>query len=174
MHVPKVLICLLAIAASSAWAGTAHEHGVARLDVAVDGPRVSIAMTSPLENLLGFERAPRSDAEHKKVAALLAILRDGAKLFRVDAAAACVPGNVELESAVLKLGAAQVATAGTHHDLAAHWEFSCARAAQITALELGLFDALPRLQRIEVQAVAPQWQRKLTLKRPARRVPLNR
>jgi hypothetical protein len=41
----------------------AHVHGQMKLDVAIDGPTVVIDMESPLDNIVGFERAPKTDAE---------------------------------------------------------------------------------------------------------------
>ncbi|MGB0128732.1 MAG: DUF2796 domain-containing protein [Rhodocyclaceae bacterium] len=39
----------------------AHEHGVAKLDVASDGGALAINVESPLDNRVGFEHAPRTD-----------------------------------------------------------------------------------------------------------------
>ena len=44
-----------------------HQHGVAKLDVAYDQGALSIELEAPLDVLLGFERAPRPDAERKSV-----------------------------------------------------------------------------------------------------------
>ena len=38
----------------------AHVHGAVQLEVALDGPTLSIALEAPLDSLLGFERAPRT------------------------------------------------------------------------------------------------------------------
>ncbi|MBX3607024.1 MAG: DUF2796 domain-containing protein [Piscinibacter sp.] len=162
-------LLLAALPAWAAAAGHAHEHGVARLDVAVDGRQVSIALETPLDNLLGFERAPRSAAEQRTAEAALARLRDAATLFRFDAAAACRSTAVAIESAALKLGAA-AAAAGDHADLDASYEFTCERAP--AQLEHGLFAAFPRLQRLDVQAATAARQSGLALKRPATRLPL--
>ena len=53
----------------------AHVHGQIKLDVAVDGPTVVIDMASPLDNIVGFERAPKTDAEKKSVEDAVAQLR---------------------------------------------------------------------------------------------------
>lgn len=151
-------------------AGPAHQHGVARLDVAVEGTRVSIDFETPLDNLLGFERAPRNAAEQRAAEAVLARLRDAAALFRFDAAAGCRSSAVELRSATLKLGDAHAVAAGEHADLAASWAFTCERAPG--QLEHGLFAAFPRLQRLELQSATAARQAGATLKRPAQRVPL--
>ena len=50
---------LFALACSlPAWAGKAHEHGAARLDVAVDGGTLTIALDTPLDGLLVETDAP--------------------------------------------------------------------------------------------------------------------
>jgi hypothetical protein len=85
-------------------AGPAHVHGVARLDVAIEATRVTVQMEMPLENLLGYERAPRSDAERRQADAAVARLRAVSAMFVIDPAAQCKPATVELESAALKLG----------------------------------------------------------------------
>ena len=160
-----------------ALAGPTHEHGVARLDVAVDAGRVSIELDTPLDNLLGFERAPRTDAERDKAAALVARLRAAETLFRIDSAAGCTLAKVDLVSAPLKLGKAGAAAAGAasdHSDLNGVFEFRCKNGARAGFVELGLFDAFPALKRIELQVVTPRGQLKATLRKPASRVMLAR
>src|SRR3954469_21515167 len=56
-------------------AGHAHEHGVARLDVAVEGTKIMVMLDTPLDNLVGFEHEPRNDAEHQKADAAVSRLK---------------------------------------------------------------------------------------------------
>jgi hypothetical protein len=164
------------LGAQAAPAAQAHEHGVAQLDVAVQAQRLVIELDTPLDNLLGFERAPRSDAERDKAAAAVARLRDAAVLFRIDAAAGCTLARVELNSAVLGLGTAAGATPGAaeHGDLSATFEFRCTAGARAGFVEVGLFDAFPGLKRLDLQVATPRGQLKATLRRPASRVALAR
>lgn len=156
-------------------AASPHEHGVARLDVAVEAGRVSFSLETPLDNLLGFEHAPRTDAERAKAAAAVARLRDAAALFRIDAAAACTRGKVELVSSALGLGpAAAAAGKEGHADLDAQFDFACTAGARAGFVEVGLFDAFPSLKRIDLQVVTPKGQMKATLRRPQTRVALVR
>ena len=162
-----------------ALAGPTHEHGVARLDVAVDAGRVSIELDTPLDNLLGFERAPRTDAERDKATALVARLRAAEALFRIDPAAGCTLAKVDLVSAPLDLGKAAAgvaagAAASDHSDLNGQFEFRCKNGARAGFVEVGLFDAFPALKRIELQVVTPRGQLKATLRKPASRVMLAR
>lgn len=167
---PLTCCLLLALAAGPAAAGTTHEHGAARLDIAVDSTRLALALDTPLANLLGFEHAPANAAQRRAVEGALATLRDAARLIRPEAAAGCRLAAVRLRSAVLGLGDTPAAPPGEHADLEAEIEFDCQRAP--TQLEQGLFDAFPRLQRLELQVVTPARQAGRTLRRPAARVPL--
>lgn len=175
------LMITMAIALSSgmgtAWAASkAHEHGSLKLDVAIEGNKLTIAMEAPLDNLLGFERAPRTDAERKAAADVLTRLRSmdkGTPLFAVDTAAQCTLGKTEVQAPVLEPGAKPAAKDG-HADLDASYEFTCAKPDALRTLDVGLFDAYKRIQRIDVQVAGPKGQSKVTLKRPARSVKLVR
>ena len=171
----SALALALALAAGTAAraAGRAHEHGVARLDVVVAADGVNIELDTPLDNLLGFERAPRTDGERDKVQATLARLRDGAALFRIDPAAGCTLAKVELVSAPLLLGPA-VAGPGDHGDLEGRYQFNCRSGAKAGFVEVGLFEAFAGLKRVEMQVVTPRGQLKVTLRKPASRVKLAR
>ena len=130
MHRPALsrMMITLAIAlsycAGTAWAaGKAHEHGALKLDVAIEGNKLTIAMEAPLDNLLGFERAPRTDAERKAAADVLARLRNpdkGGPLFALDAAAQCIVGKAEVQAPVLEPGA-KSAPKDEHADLDASY-----------------------------------------------------
>lgn len=174
------LAIVTASLAGAAVAGGPHQHGVARLDLAVDGPRIVIDVESPLDNLVGFERAPRTAAERQRTDAMAARLKRGETLFMIDAAAGCRFVKAELVSAVLKLGpsappdAQGHAHGDEHADLEAHYEFECDDSARAAFLETALFEGFPRLRRIDVQGVASKGQFKATLKRPTRRIALVR
>jgi hypothetical protein len=169
------LLCLSAAAA----AGKAHEHGAVQLDIAVEAAEVSLAVEMPLDSLLGFERAPRTQAERQAAAAALAKMRDGAALFRFDAAAQCTLASAKVEAPLLEPAAKPAATAaakppaaGEHADLDASYTFRCAQPARLATLEVLLFDAFPRVARVTVQAVLPHGQHKAVLRRAARTVRL--
>jgi hypothetical protein len=183
----KFLVACMAVTASAAHAGKAHEHGVVRLDVSVEGSTLNVEMLAALDNWLGFERAPRTDAERKAAAEVLARLRNpqqGTPLFATDAGAQCQLTLAEVSAPVLEPGAKPVskpATAlnstpkgGEHADLEARYTFQCAQPTQLRTLDLGLFDAYKRIQRIHVQVAGPNGQSKVTLRKPARSVPLTR
>jgi hypothetical protein len=178
-------MCGVLISLAAAAASKPHEHGTVRLDVSIEGPQLTIAMTAALDNWLDFERAPRTDAERKVAANVLARLRNptqGAPLFALNAQAQCQLAQAEVSAPVLEPRVRPAAAppapppkAGADHaDLEASYSFQCAQPAQLRTLDLGLFDAYKRIQRIRVQVAGPKGQSKVTLKRPARSITLVR
>lgn len=169
------LVCASACATAAA-AGKAHEHGVMKLDVAIEGKMLSITIDSPLDSFLGFERAPRSDAERKAAADLLTRLRgpgQGMPLFTPDAAAECTLSTATVQAPALEARQTPAGADG-HADLDASYTYTCARPDLLKSLDVGLFDAWRRLKRIDVQVAGPQGQTRLVLMRPARHIRLAR
>lgn len=165
---------VLGVALGCAHAGKAHEHGVGRLDLAQDGLTVTLELELPLEVLVGFERAPRSAAERQAAQAAVARLRDVQAVVRPitqGAGSACEPLESVVEAPVLEGTAAPV---GGHADARASYTFRCADALGLRALELPIFESHPRLQRLRVQAVGPQGQRRWVLGRADRRLDFSR
>lgn len=170
---PAVLLLCAALTpglalAQSQRSGHAHQHGVAKLDVAIDGARVEFALEMPMDNLVGFERAPRTPDEKRRVDAAVATLKAADTLFRIDPAAGCSLREAKLESDVLVLGDSKAPAAKNdgHADIDGEFSFECAQPALVKAVDIGLFKAFARLQRIEVQAATPKGQFKRSLKRP--------
>ena len=177
MAIATAIATAIACAGGTAWAaGKAHEHGALKLDMAIEGDKLTIVMAAPLDNLLGFERAPRNDAERKAAADLLVRLRStekAASLFVADAAAQCTLGKAEVEAPVLEAGP-KVAAKDEHAGLDASYEFSCAKPGELRSVDVGLLEAYKRIKRIDVQIAGPKGQAKVTLRRPARKVQLMR
>lgn len=165
----------LATATGGAWAhGKAHVHGIAKLDVALEGPQITLAFTSPLDNLLGFEHRPRTDAQRRAAETLLSRMKDLGSFFKLDPAAACTAAAAQVEAPTLAGPPAPGAAGDGHADLAATVVFTCSGIDKLAALEHSLFPAYPRLSRIEVQVAGPRGQLKQTLQRPARTLRLAR
>lgn len=143
----------------------AHVHGVAKLEVAVEGGRIDLHLESPLEALLGFEHMPRSAKEKAAVAKMAQTLRAADTLFVPTAAAGCKLVSAQLESPVLAPHETPV-QGEPHADLDADFSFTCAQPAKLTGLEVRLSQAFPRMQRIDAQVVSAKGQsaRRLTAK----------
>ena len=165
------LSLLLAAPLTALAQGHAHVHGLAKLDIAVEDKTITVSFETPLDNLVGFERAPRTDSERQRADEAVARLRAGNAMFRFDPAAGCKLAQVELTSAALKLGKAEAAPKDGHAELDGEWEFDCADATRAAYVEVGLFAFNP-LKRVQVQLALPKAQLKRELKRPNPRIVL--
>ena len=151
--------------------GHAHVHGVAKMDIAVEAKNIAVRLETPLDNLVGFERAPRTDSERQRADEAVARLRAGDELFKFDPAAGCKMARVELSSAALKLGAAAAMPKDGHAELEGDWQFDCSDAALARHVDVGLFN-FNQLKRVQVQLALPKAQLKRELKRPNTRIVL--
>ncbi|WDH34783.1 DUF2796 domain-containing protein [Pseudomonas chlororaphis] len=150
----------------------AHEHGVARLNAALDGQTLELELESPAMNLVGFEHAASTDADKAKVASVRAQLEKPLALFSLPPAAGCVVAQQELESPLFgdkpedhdeDHDDAKSAGGHEHHhehsEIHAHYQFTCATPGALKNLDLaGVFKTFPATQKIQVQLISPSGQ----------------
>lgn len=168
---------------------SAHEHGAARLNAALEGKRLELELNSPAMNLLGFEHAPASAADEAKIANARAQLEQPQALFGLPSAAGCSVSEQRFAGELL--GSAHAgyqrgdgheheqehkhehdadadADAGGHSDIEAHYQFDCSNPEALRALDLkGLFESFPGTEKIQVQLIGPNGQQGVELT-PAR------
>ncbi|GLO15942.1 hypothetical protein PPUJ20028_45280 [Pseudomonas putida] len=144
----------------------AHEHGVAKLNVVLDGNTLELELDSPAMNLVGFEHAASSDADKAKVAAVRQQLEAPLALFGLSAAAGCKEDQQELESPLFG-NAPKADDDGDEHehghqhsDIGAHYQLTCANPDKLAQVDLApLFKAFPATQKINVQLIGPNGQK---------------
>ena len=183
-------IALGMLFSSSAEAGQhAHTHGLLQLDVAIDPQSVTLQFESPLDNFLGFEHAPRTDEQRKRVEEMVASLKAADGLFYIDPVAECRLSRVALHSAVLGLGNDGKGEQ-PHHENAVHEKasaeehehadidvtivFSCRNADKAGFIALKLFDRYSHLHTVNVQLASAQGQFKRTLRADSPKLNLER
>jgi len=159
----------------------AHEHGVGRLNAALDGQPLELELESPAMNLVGFEHEATSDADKAKVAAARARLEKPLALFNLPAAAQCTLAQQELESPLFgdepdheQHDEDEDADGDEHHhehsEIHAHYQFTCATPGALKHLDLAtLFKTFPATQKIQVQLISPSGQQgvEVTAKAPS-------
>jgi hypothetical protein len=182
------LLVLAALTGASAYAADKHVHGHAALEVAVDGNRLQLNFTSPLDNLVGFEHAPRTDKQKDAVRRMAEQLNKPGEHFVLTAEARCTPGPVALASKVIDpslLGAVAPQPGADkppakaardkggpkgHAELQAEIVFRCEHPEKLTSLEVKLFDAFRGMKRIDVQVAGARKQAAARLTPKSRRV----
>lgn len=152
----------------------AHEHGVAGLNVALDGNTLELELDSPAMNLVGFEHAAASDADKATVARVREQLADPRTLFILNAAAGCSVTQQTLESPLF--GQAPAAHEHAHEkpdahahehehehehsDIHAHYALTCTTPGALSQLDLApLFQHFPATRTLHVQLIGPNGQK---------------
>jgi hypothetical protein len=146
----------------------AHQHGVAQLNLVIEGSRVEIELDSPADNLVGFEYIPTREEDLAKVRAAYEQLQDASSLFRFPDAAQCSQEDATLNSplftALDKTGHShdhqhgEAHDASAHNDIEAQYRFECGNPAALDRIEVVLFERFPATERLVLQAISEKGQ----------------
>lgn len=159
MRLAQATTCIALLFPLFVHAATAHVHGVARMDLAVEGNKLTVSMEIPLDNIVGFEHLPSTEAQKKALAESMKILRNAASLFAPTAAAGCTVESADVADPFPD----GKAKADGHADVDADYVFQCAKPAALKSLETTLFKHFKRLRRIDVQRATPSGQGAATM-----------
>jgi hypothetical protein len=152
-----------------------HVHGIAALNLVLEGQEVHIELDSPAANIVGFEHAPSSADDHVALNKAVATLKDGDQLFKFNDDAGCRMETAEVASELLDMEHAghgdeqpgehaheeekahdheqHEGEGETHSDIEAAYHFECDQPGKLTQLTVALFEAFPGTERLKVQYV---------------------
>ncbi|WP_390914726.1 DUF2796 domain-containing protein [Pseudosulfitobacter sp. SM2401] len=174
------LLTLSAMAATPVFAQEtrqldAHEHGVAQLDIAMDGQQIAMELHAPGADIVGFEYAAESADDRAAVDSAVAALARPLDLFVLPDAAGCsvVQAAAGLESEEDHDGEAEDHDEHAkddhddhnddhddHEEQAGHTEFhaeyllTCTDPNAATDITFAFFDAFPNALEVEVQLIS--------------------
>ena len=155
--------CIPASAAEEFEQHHAHEHGKVTLNVAVSGTALVVELDAPAANVVGFEHAPKDDAERAAAAAIAKYFQQGNRLFGVPASARCLLERSELTEprwAPPAHGAASHSDEHEQHaDYEARFTYQCAEPKALTWFEPWLLDRLVHVTEMQVNLITPSGQR---------------
>ena len=139
-----------------------HEHGMAQLNIALDGNTLQLELASPAMNILGFEHAPRNQKQQAAVKQAVVRLKKGAQMITLTPAAKCNLTEAEVDTALLKhpheAGHGKATHEDEHTDFDAHYVFQCQQAARLQVITLNLFKAFPGIEELAVQLLTDKGQ----------------
>jgi hypothetical protein len=144
----------------------AHEHGIARLNIAVDGNVATIELHAPGQTLYGFEGEPASAAQGDERDRALDLLRnDFHSLFVFDTRLGCVFGKAEVEITEHDGHDEHGAKANGEHDdeeehseVQVRAEVRCTTSPAGSNLRLALTEKFPQLLRVDMQVLSEATQ----------------
>jgi hypothetical protein len=172
----------------------AHEHGRGRLNIAIEGGRVSMELEAPGVDIVGFEHAAKSDKQKAAVESAKQALAAPQGLFKLPAAAGCTlkQAKVELEGAdddhaakdhdhkdgdksdhaADKHDDHKADHADEHSGFRAEYAFDCTAPQGLTGIVFDYFKAFGGAQRLDVTVVTPKGQSKFEVSRARPRIDL--
>ena len=169
-------LALLLATTAHAQAPGKHVHGHAELDIAIEESSIALMLVSPLDNILGFEHTPRTDAEHKQADDAHKALEQGDRLFVIDEGAGCKTEKISVPTLYEDMhNHGHAGHAGMHADAELTIQYSCTSGHDVRIIDTSaLFDAFPRLQTLQVQLAGPDRQAGMTITRTQPRISVPR
>ena len=153
----------------------AHVHGIAELNLALEGREVHVELDSPAANIVGFEHAPSSETDHAALDKAVAALKDGDRLYRFNDEAGCRLEGARVASALIEgeheghgdqhsdkhaheeKGVDEhdeyEQEGEVHSDIEAAYHFECAEPGKLKQFAVKLFEAFPSTEELNVQYV---------------------
>jgi hypothetical protein len=153
------LVLALAFAGRDALAQDRHEHGTARIDIAIEGTTAIVEMLAPADDIYGFEHQPRNASERAKRDSALAKLRaNGHRLvsFAADLGCTIVPQTVTAGDSTTR--------DVEHSEIRATYEVRCQKRIAGSQLRFGTTSLFPRVRRVDVRVVSESGQRSRTIR----------
>lgn len=147
---------------------SAHVHGIGAVNLVLEGQDLHVEFVSPAANIVGFEHAPDTEADHAAVGHAVTLLKRGDRLFRFSDAAACRIDHAGVSSALIEdqshghanehpfeetAGAGHEHAGEAHAEFEAVYHFVCAEPGALGELRVGIFEAFPATERLTVQHV---------------------
>lgn len=151
---PLFVLVALVLASGASTAAVrhlgAHVHGQATVDIAVDQSHLQVGLHLPGHDAVGFEHPPASAAERKAFDHAMAVLKAG-RWIEPSREASC-----RLRKADVSAPGLEGEATGGHADMQATYDFDCASAVKLAAVDLRLVEAFPSVQRIVADVISAQ------------------
>lgn len=155
----------------------AHVHGHGRLNIAIEGKKLSMELEVPGMDIVGFEHEANTPEQRAAVAQAKAKLANALALFGPEAKAGC-----ELEQVKVSVEAGHVDEheheheaqgAGGHEEEAGHqhsgfhaeYTLTCSSPSRLTSMTFEYFNAFAGAQELDVTVIAPKGQSSFEVKR---------
>ncbi len=124
----------------------AHQHGAAAMTLVLEGELLSINLNLPAMDVLGFERAAKTEQEQHQLGQAVADLRDAKKMLTLTSAALCELSDAEVQSGLLNTEQAE----NGHADFLVYYEFTCHAPGKLSAVGALIFKRYPTITALQL------------------------
>jgi hypothetical protein len=147
----------------------AHEHGVGRLNIAIEGKRVSMELEVPGADIVGFEHEASTKTQKGAVQKAKTTLTGALNVFKLPAEAKCKVAQAKVEVHTEekqeqghdKAGEAKHDAADNgsgHSEFHAEYVVDCAAPEKLTGIDFKYFELFPHAQKLDVNLVTDKGQ----------------
>lgn len=133
-----------------------HVHGEATVRIGIDGQLLVVGLEAPGMSFLGFERAPRDEAERASYERTLDLLGHPERWLALPAPAGCALTGKTVEPH--GFGGTPGRGADAHADFDASYQYQCRVPLALRSIDVGLIQEFPDLHEIKVDLVLPDRQ----------------
>jgi Protein of unknown function (DUF2796) len=140
-----------------------HEHGAGTLNIAIEGGKVSMDLSAPANDVLGFEHQPSTPAQTEALAKAKELLAQPLKLIELPSAAGCTVESVNVTFNAAEAGGATPKAEpkkdeSQHADFDVDYVLTCKSPEKIAALSFGYFKLFAGAQKLSVTVVSDKGQ----------------
>ena len=159
-----------------------HEHGAARVMMAMEGEKLQLEFEVSSDSLVGFEHFPEADKDREVFATAMTTLSNPSKLFGIPDEAECMPVGIRVSQTLFpgegKHHEGEHHEDGDDHDESksgkdedhdehgedVHSEFhssylwNCHHADDLDSVQTRLMEVFPRIEEIRVQWIVEDRQ----------------
>jgi Protein of unknown function (DUF2796) len=150
----------------------AHVHGVAEVNIAVEGTKATVEIRAPAENIMGFEHEARTDSDKKKRDAALTLLRSRVdQMVLFDPKLRCK--SSEMQAAVTeereargqeKHAVKEQKVSGEHREVQGTFSVACSAPLAGSRVRFGITKVFPEIHEVKVQVLGDSGQSGATIK----------
>lgn len=149
-----------------------HQHGAGTLNIAIEGTKVSMELSAPANDILGFEHQPSSAEQKQVLEKASTLLNKPLDLIGFPAAAGCSAesAKVVFNAGEPKEAKAEAKPAGEEHahaDFDIDYVLSCKAPDKIDTLTFPYFKEFAGAQRLTVTVVSDKGQSQFDVTREA-------
>jgi hypothetical protein len=144
----------------------AHEHGIGKLNIAIEGVKIRLELELPGDTAYGFEHPAQSDEDKKAIEKAKTNLSQASKLFQTDSKFKCVFSVSKIDPSV------EDEDHDGHRELHATYAAVCSTTPVEGILKFHFDTALPRLHELRIQLIGDTTQTSVELVRGAGQIKL--
>ena len=183
-----VLVCVFVsfdISAQVARQKDSHEHGAAKLMMAMEGKKLQIEFEVPSESLIGFEHLPKSQSNRKNFYEAIKNLSDPFKLFSMPNKAECLLVGMNVSQTLFsnegdhghdeskkeeEHGHDESEKSEIHSEFKSNYYWNCQHLDEIDSIGTELMSFFPHIEEIRVNWISNYGQGSIELESKDERI----